>query len=178
MTGRLIGLTGYAQSGKDTVGQYLVTEHKYHRIGFADAVRDAVYTLNPMIKTDRWETLQEYIDYVGWDRAKVDNSEARRLLQIMGTEVGRMLFGPDVWINIAERKAGSEPRVVITDVRFPNEADWIRSRGGIVVRVDRSGVGPVNGHASDQLAFSPDMTIDNVGTIDELYAEVDRHLPL
>ena len=45
----IIGLSGYAQVGKDTVAQILVEEYGYSRIGFADIIRNACYRLNPIV---------------------------------------------------------------------------------------------------------------------------------
>jgi hypothetical protein len=58
--------------------------------------------------------------------------------------------------------------VVITDVRFANEAAAIRSWGGEIIRIDRPGVGPVNGHVSEAMPFEPDEVIENDGTIEDL----------
>jgi hypothetical protein len=108
----------------------------------------------------------------GWDSAKRD-PEVRRLLQRMGTEAGRNIHGEDCWIRIAKRKVDEAPgNVVITDVRFANEAQAIRSWGGKVIRIERPNVGPVNGHASEALAFEPDAVIENSGTIEELHDQV------
>lgn len=179
----VVGLTGYAQTGKDTVGQILMGHRGYTRFSFADNVREAVYRLNPMIP-DPWTNpldiepgaaavpLRYWVDNVGWEKAKVGSPEVRRLLQVMGTEIGREMFGYDSWIKMTGRQVQEHTehggRVVFTDVRFQNEADYIRSAGGIVVRVEREGTGPVNDHASDRIDFPADLTIQNNGTIGEL----------
>lgn len=182
MAKRVIGLTGYAQTGKDTVGQILVSHRGYTRISFADNVREAVYRLNPIVDWNLDQTgptlhghspytLQELVTDIGWERAKTHYSEVRRLLQVMGTEVGRNMFGERAWIEMAGRQAAGHDKVVFTDVRFENEADFVRSLGGKVVRVYRRGTGPVNDHASDRIDFDADMGIGNDGTLDDL-AEV------
>lgn len=175
----IIGITGFARSGKDTIGQYLVENKGFVRVAFADAVRDAVYTLNPDVYSEEentWETVQYIVDTIGWDRAKTEYGEIRRLLQVMGTEVGRMLFGPNVWVNIADKKMLDADDYVITDVRFENEAEFVRSLGGIVVRVTRSGVEAINKHSSEMIDFDWDFEIENDGTIEELYAQIDNLL--
>jgi hypothetical protein len=92
----------------------------------------------------------------------------------MGTEVGRMLFGENVWVDIADRKIQAiEGPVVITDVRFENEAEYVRSHGGEVWWVYRSGVGPVNSHASDNIDFATDLIVPNDGTLEDLYTQID-----
>jgi hypothetical protein len=179
---KIVGLTGYAQSGKDTVGSILTTHRGYTRLSFADNVREAVYRLNPYIPRrvfgvyDVWFSLQSFVDKYGWEKAKVENKEVRRLLQVMGTEVGREMFGETSWIDMVARQVAKHEDVVITDVRFKNEADFVRSVGGYVIRVNRPGTGPVNDHASDRIDFEPDAVIDNDGTLGALTAfilEVD-----
>jgi len=82
----IIGLSGRAGSGKDEVAKVLVDLYGYKRIAFADAIRDALYELNPLV-SDRIR-VADLVDEYGWDFAK-KNFEVRRLLQVFGTEVGR-----------------------------------------------------------------------------------------
>lgn len=148
---RLIGLSGFAQVGKDSVANIL-KEHGFQRIALADPIREAMYLLNPIVVTDsrgRIFRLQEVVDDIGWDDAKTSIPEVRRLLQVFGTEVGRQLFGEGIWVDLAMRKIGPEGKYVITDVRFPNEVLAIGSLGGSLIRVTRPGSAPVNQHISD-----------------------------
>lgn len=168
----LIGLCGYARSGKDTVGEWLVAFHGYKRIGLADGVRDSLWALDPYVAGGR--RLQDIIREVGWEQAKVRFPEVRALLQRMGTEAVRNIIGEDAWLRVAESKLSG--RDVITDLRFKNEADFVRGHGGIVVQVTRPGVGPVNAHASDRIDIDPDFTIDNGGSIDDLYCALGEIL--
>jgi hypothetical protein len=152
----LIGLSGYARSGKDTVAELLCLNYGYKRVSFADPMRQALYVLSP--KIDNIVRLSEYVDDYGWDVAK-QNQEVRRLLQVFGTEVGRKMFGLDFWIDIALKDLSGDTQVVISDVRFPNEADAIAKLGGSVWRINRKNHSAVNGHASehamDNYMFSP-----------------------
>lgn len=187
MTRKIVGLAGYAQTGKDTIGTILTSHRGYKRISFADNVREAVYRLNPRIEKrifcdyddDRfiYPTIQELVESIGWESAKTSFPEVRRLLQVMGTEVGRDMFGQTSWIDMAERQVKALPlsqAVVFTDVRFKNEADFVRKMGGKVVFVVRPGTGPVNDHASDRIDFAGDVKIENGGTLGELTDEVLR----
>jgi hypothetical protein len=61
----------------------------------------------------------------------------RNMLQMMGTEVGRDMLDPKIWIYSLERKMEMYPNVVIADVRFRNEIKFIQDKGGFVVRVKR-----------------------------------------
>ena len=127
----IIGLSGYASSGKDSVAQILVEKFGYKRMAFADAIRDILYTLNPL--TNNGLHVKALVDDYGWDIAKQDN-EIRRLLQVLGTEVGRNFFGDDVWVDVLISKLEPMDKVVITDVRFQNEAREIHNLAGEIWR--------------------------------------------
>lgn len=163
----IIGLTGYAQSGKDTVANILVEKYGFKRLAFADKIRDILYELNPMIGG---EPLQIKIDVEGWDKAK-QHSEVRRLLQKMGVAC-RNHLSASVWIAPVVRDINPGDNVVITDVRFRNEAELIYKglEGSQIWRVERPGVGPVNNHVSESEVanFPVDVTIPNHGTLEDL----------
>lgn len=167
----IIGLSGYARSGKDTVAELLCLNYQFKRISFALPIRDAIYTLNPYLD-EKIRVSDEVEDY-GWDVAK-SNPEMRRLLQVFGTEVGRNLFGENFWIDQAFKRADGYERVVFSDVRFPNEAHAIEQKGGEVWRINRHNHSAVNSHASehamDNYLFKH--VIYNDGTLDELANQV------
>lgn len=190
MSAQLIGLMGYAQTGKDTTANVLVEHHGFTRVAFADKLREVAYALDPIVAyTDRgaWGTdvlaplrLQDVVDQHGWDYAKTRYPEVRALLQRLGTEAGRQvlspaLFGDDsIWVRAALDGLHGDSHWVITDVRFPNEAQAIRERGGWLWRIERNGTGPVNGHASETaLDDTPaDWIVPNNGTLDDLARNV------
>ncbi len=165
----IIGLSGYAQSGKDTVAELLCLNYGYKRVAFADAIRESILRLNPMLGNGI--RAGEYAEDYGWDVAKA-NPEIRRLLQCMGTEVGRQLVGDNVWVDIAMRTIDANPEQnwVVTDVRFPNEASAIKSRSGYMLRVNRLNHSAVNNHASEHAMdnYMFDNVVINDGTLDDL----------
>jgi hypothetical protein len=167
----IIGLSGYARSGKDTVAELLCLNYGYKRISFADPMRQAILTLNP--KIDSITHVSHLVEDYGWDFAK-QNPEVRRLLQVFGTEIGRKMFGENVWVDMAFKQIEPDAKVVIADVRFPNEGDAIKSRGGKVIRVNRHNHSAVNSHKSeiamDNYMF--DHVIYNDGTLDDLAENV------
>ena len=167
----IIGLTGYAQSGKDTVAKILVDNYGYTRIAFADKIREFLYETAP-------DYVKFLVDEVGWEKAK-QNQTVRELLQSTGVGA-RTVFGEDFWIEQAFRKYKDLDNVVITDVRFTNEADYIKWYPGAQLwRVERPGVKAVNTHVSEtQLDNYPfiDQTFVNNGTIADLEAMVLRRL--
>ena len=173
-------MSGYARSGKDTVAELLCLNYGYKRVSFADPMRQALYVLSP--KIDNIVRLSEYVDDYGWDVAK-QNQEVRRLLQVFGTEVGRKMFGLDFWIDIALKDLSGDTQVVISDVRFPNEADAIAKLGGSVWRINRKNHSAVNGHASEHAMdnYMFNHVIYNDETLDDLSDEVfmlAKHLGL
>ena len=111
----IIGLSGYAQSGKDTVAELLCLNYGFKRISFALPMRDAIYTLNPLLEGGN--RVADLIDEYGWDVAK-GNAEVRRLLQVFGTDVGRELFGETFWIDQAFKRAEEYQRVVFCNNRY------------------------------------------------------------
>lgn len=74
------------------------------------------------------------------------NLSPRKLLQLLGTECGRQIIHPNIWVNAlfadfednkSDWLSEINSKWIITDVRFPNEAQAIKDRGGIVIRVNR-----------------------------------------
>lgn len=172
---KLIGVNGYGRSGKDTVAQFLVEDHGFIRIAFADLLKQAVYILNPIVDPIVGFRIQDLVDAYGWEKSK-ELPEVRQTLQRMGTEVGREMLGPDIWINAAFNQMKDGENYVIPDMRFWNEAERIVSNGGQTVRINRMGVGPVNDHpgevALDSWHF--DHVIDNDGDLDYLRQLADK----
>jgi len=175
----IIGLSGVARAGKNTVADYLSEHHGYKQVSFADPIRDALYKLNPIVTYSAHEniSLQYVVDHEGWEFAK-SYTEIRRLLQVFGTEVGREMFGKDIWITKALEGVEFSDRVVVTDVRFPDEAEAIKSLFGEVWRIDR-GL-PINDHISENALrnWQFDATFDNNGTIPDLTRKVEDYLHL
>lgn len=171
--GGIISLSGFARSGKDTVAATLVDLCDYTRVSFADAIRDALYTLDPVISDPGrpWQhRLSTMVDSIGWDGVKTQFPEARRLLQVFGTEVGRDTFGDSVWLDKVMDKIRSGGQYVVTDTRFHNEYDLLKASGACMVWISRPGVRPVNSHLSDDalVGIPFDVYIDNDGTLEDL----------
>jgi len=164
----LIGLTGYAQSGKDTVASILVEKYGYTRIAFADKIRDFLYGINPMVACSPTGYLQDLVNLVGWDKAKQE-PQVRRLLQDLGISA-RELLDENIWITTALSKVDKDVRVVVTDVRFENEAMMIKLMGGQLWRVKRVGFGPVNEHVSESEldGYKVNQIFVNNGTLEDL----------
>jgi hypothetical protein len=168
----IIGLSGYAQSGKDTVSKYLVENHGFERVAFADPIRDLLYEMNPVLDLDlvkeEFTRLKTLVDAVGWDSAK-QHPEVRYLLQALGVGA-RTIIDEDIWIIKAIRTMSGDGNYVVTDVRFQNEATTLRLSGAKIWRVERTGVEAVNDHVSehDLDNWEFDAYIHNNSTIEDL----------
>lgn len=187
MTRPIIGFCGLAKSGKDTAGAFAV-QMGYKRFAFGDKLKEALIALNPAIglKGGQPVYLKALVNQVGMEEAK-HHAEVRKLLQRMGTEVGRETIHPDTWITAVARaieeyeistrqtferdgeKFGTQEqcKVAITDVRFPNEADWVRNSGGIVAQIIRPGIEPLRDekgriHKSELHVMNGDLKTDYV----------------
>jgi hypothetical protein len=173
---RLIGLSGYARAGKDAVGQILGSR-EFVTCSFAAALKDAALVLNPRIATDHGHYTQDLatiVENVGWDIAKEHFPDVRPFLQRLGADVARELLGANVWVDIAFRDMPTGDHVAFTDVRFPNEAQAIKDRGGQVWRVTRPGCEPANAHPSETAldGWKFDRNILNDGSLEQLRVRV------
>jgi hypothetical protein len=175
----IIGLSGYARSGKDTAADRLVDLHMFKRYSFASPMKEAMYKLNPIVSSDALGNFRykDLVDSYGLDQAKDSHPEIRRLLQVFGTEVGRDMFGSNFWVDLTLNSI-KEDKVVISDVRFKNEANAIKSIGGQVWRINRHGIGPVTNHSSeiDLDDYEFDHIIDNDYSVADLNNMVDMLL--
>lgn len=167
MAVKIIGLSGYAGSGKDTVAAML---EGYEVKKFAGKLKKiAGVMLNvPEAMFELPEFKAEYLR--DWQMT------VREFLQKFGTEAVRDNFDRDAWVKALFSDLHHSSRWVITDVRFPNEAAAIKDRGGVVVRIKRGEA--VNAHPSetalDYWAF--DHIIDNTGTLEDLRKNVTEWL--
>lgn len=151
MASAIVGLMGLKGSGKDTFAARLVLEHGFTRLAFADALKMFALDVDPIVDAAGHSgmRLSEVIDVVGWDRAKNEYPEVRRLLQALGVAV-REGIADDTWVDIVVRAAlAIEGPVVVTDVRFRNEVEWIERAKGALVRVVRTDQVNTDTHVSE-----------------------------
>lgn len=179
----LIGLTGLAGAGKDTVADILVDRHGFEKRAFGTALKEVLAKMNPIIGMDLYQPgrmihLNEGIERYGENAVKNLYPQYRRYLQRFGTE-GIRAIDNDFWINAALRDLDESRNYVFTDVRFPNEAATIGSLRGSLWQVDRPGHQAVGGdHVSETWVgrMAEDHLIYNSGSIDRLPAEVEYAL--
>lgn len=201
MTAPLIGLVGKKRVGKDTFAERLIAEHGFVKVSFSEPVKEAALAVDPIISAGAFDfdggaytvRLSEAVKDLGWEGAKA-LPEVRRFLQRFGTDAIRAI-DPDFWVRHGMEKAqdlrtrqtdilegsGHVLRtidgipVVITDVRFRNEAAAIKAAGGILVRVERPGSDDGDTHASEvELDTYPvDRLVYNGGTVEQLHNQAD-----
>jgi len=165
----VIGLTGNIGSGKTTIAEYLVKNYGFIRLAFADELKRMLVKAGILTP----------------DEVKEKTPYARRMLQLIGTELIRKQIDKNFWVKKLDEKIkylikeGKE-RFVIDDVRFPNEAEYIRSLGGKIIRIKREihcqKQNWVLNHESEMYINSipVDFEITNNGTLEKLFAEISR----
>ena len=124
---KLIGISGKMKHGKDTFYDFIKQAcPQAVRVAFADALKKEVA-----------EACGVTVDFINANKDKF-----RTILQWWGTEFRRGLYGDDYWLRRLEDTIYKLPDgsvVFVTDVRFLNEADFVRQMGGTVVKVVRIG---------------------------------------
>lgn len=164
--------------GKSTAAQYLDEKHSFLRMSFAAPLKGMLYELLTHSMGFDSCDVQEMLH--GSDKERpipgLEPLTTRTLAQTIGTDWGRKL-DPDFWVKImaARLKRCSFDRVVIDDMRFPNEYDLVVKLGGLPVLLIRPGAQATNNHPSEgQLAGKPfSCGIVNGGTIEDLHGSCD-----
>lgn len=183
----LIGITGKAGSGKDTafrfIKEWAESEGRpARRDAFADRLKLSVARLfHPEIGMEdalRWcNAIKHDGTVIVWGGHNPDDTttriqiDGRTLLQRYGTEAHRDVFGYDFWISAVISQYDPAEIMVVTDVRFDNEAHAIRDKGGEVWHILRTrNVNVEDTHASEQpiSADLVDHCIVNDGSLDHL----------
>lgn len=138
----IVGLVGLIGSGKGTVGDILERDHDFIKESFAKPLKDAVSVIfnwdRQMLEgaTPDSRAWREQIDPF-WSKELGKEITPRLVLQWMGTEAGRQVFGDALWTSALIHRIDPTLNYVVTDVRFANEVDTIKNAGGAVIRVMR-----------------------------------------
>lgn len=157
---RLIALTGYARSGKNTVASIIREEANtlVNEIAFADPMKDFCREVFGFSEAQLYGNEREKPD-ARWTRPDGTPLTARFALQTLGTEWGRAC-DPNLWVKAGINRArrlfdSGATLVVFTDCRFLNEARAVSEAGGEVWRIRRDV--PQLSHASEREIWSPEM---------------------
>ena len=203
----IIGLCGFIGSGKDTVASMMV-ERGCTQDSFAAPLKDVCANIfgwpREMLEGDTIESrdFREIPDMFWTKKLGVPNFTPRLALQLVGTDVLRNHFNQDIWLNSLEyrmRKLAEDfPCVVVSDARFRNELDLIRTMGGVIIWVQRGELpewydvdsNSYNNVVSRKImttkyrdvhesewnwaGYPVDYIIDNNGTLEDLAKQVDN----
>lgn len=135
----LIGLSGKSGAGKSTVGDYLTGAHGYEQFAFAGALKEVVGLAFGFSEDQLYGRRKEAVD-PRW------GVSPRWCMQWLGTEVLRAKW-PEIWIYHLRQEIldflsiNGQHLVVVTDVRFRDEAAAVKGMGGVLVRIQRSAGG-------------------------------------
>lgn len=181
---RNIAFIGKARSGKDTAAARLVGTWAFTRVAFADPLKRMALSTDPIIcaADDRsdWSNedlrLSEYVKTYGWEAAKDNHPEVRRFLQHLGASVREL--DPDFWLNIALRSIDAADTwnmpIVVTDCRYPNEAETLRKRGFLMVEIRREEATGDSHESENALKdFRADRILHNNNSVFDLHTAVD-----
>lgn len=194
----LIGVMGKARTGKDTVANYLSRHYEnddsqpwVKRLALADMVKDVAFRVFNLPKdifyTDSYKELP--IKDFGNDLLT-----PRKLAQLVGTEGFREVFGGQVWISSLHHRIANSgyvgEAVVVPDIRFPEEAEWVARQGGILIYLERDDAAEVSAHSSEDLMSYAEtilhlqgvptewtaVHIENNGSVQELYDKIEKQV--
>lgn len=158
---RLIGFCGLAGSGKSTAAQILVEHYGFARQRFADPLKAMLRALGLSEREIDGDLKEKPC-------ARLMGKTPRDAMQSLGTEWGRALIADDLWVELWRKSVQYHlsigGKIVVDDVRFPNEVAAIRAIGGKIIRVRRDMRSESLGaHASETQALDVDAAIFNEG---------------
>lgn len=172
---KLIGLAGRARSGKSSIADYLVSRYGWAHLAFANPLREFFeYVL---------DTPAHYMDIEKETPIPPHGKSYREMMQTLGTGWGRDTMRNDFWVIELQRRfdlltqsTGNDCCIVVSDVRFKNEADWVRERGQLwhITRPDQDPA-ETREHSSE-LGIEPEYgetLICNSETLADLFDHVD-----
>lgn len=140
----VIGVLGFIGSGKGTVADMLVEDYGYRKDSFAASLKDATAQIfnwpRHLLEGDTKESREwrEQVDIWWSNELNIPNFTPRFALQYLGTDVLRKGFHDDLWLlTLKNRLETQGGKVVIPDVRFPNEIKLIERLGGKLLWVQR-----------------------------------------
>lgn len=176
----LIGLHGLARTGKDTAATYLAAHYALLSYAFAEPLKLAIAQMFNLTAEHIEGALKEQpLPGIG--------KSPRQLMQLLGTDWGRDLVHRELWLLLAEQNLQHMAELhqdmqgaVLRDVRFENEAAWVRSKGGVIVHIQRPGAATVAAHTSEAgiAVHDNDFVVHNDEDLPHLYLQLDRLMGL
>lgn len=160
----VVGFTGPARCGKDTAADLYVQRFGRYKYSFADPMRAMLAMIGVNLQDPYWVAKKE-------DVIPAFGRSPRYLMQTLGTEWGRQLVHPGMWVTLAKNKLLQHgPGMVVSDVRFENEAAFVRDSGGVLIHIQRPNAQKVNPHSSEAgvAKHDKDLVLLNSGSLQEL----------
>ena len=163
----LIGLVGKKFSGKDTMGKYMTQAYNFKRISFADRLKEHC-KIRYGFEDAQLEELKDIVDEKwGFTPRKTFKDTGMRFREV----------DPDYWVNQVQFDivTNDDDNIVVTDVRFQNEADMIRKNGGFLIGVSRYSR-DTDTHVSETSLdeIKVDHIVFNNDSIESLNIQVDK----
>lgn len=169
---KIIGITGKARSGKDTIARHMWSNYAFMRIAFADPLKRAAQSAFGLTSHETYNEELKEVVIARWGLSP------RQIFQHVG-DLFKAQYGDDFWVKrwlIGYDLFKDTDDIVVPDVRFDNEAEMIRRLGGIIIEVRRGPglVGSTGDHISERgLSTLAEIVIENEGTLQELYSQID-----
>lgn len=190
----LIGIIGKAGAGKDTLGDYIKQNYNGVRYAFADPIKDITRKMFLFDEEQLYGNKKEVID----ERWGIT---PRQSFQVIGTNImqlgiygympnmldkvpihGFWVYHFKLWYNdFISKPENKNKLIVITDVRFPHEAEMLRELNALLIKIERPDLNTDNKmyeHSSETSIdkITSDITIMNDSTIEELHQKMDAIL--
>jgi hypothetical protein len=162
----VIGIAGPARAGKDSFARFLHIYLGGNIYSMADPIRSMLRGIGINMDDPYWRERKE-------EPIPLFNKSPRQLMQTLGTEWGRNIIHPNIWVLMAHRFHLEHPEaaLIVPDIRFENEAKWIRNcKHGLVIHLEREQAPPVHPHSSEYgVTRAPqDLIVQNNGTLEDL----------
>ncbi len=191
----IIGVTGLKRHGKDTTGDYLVKNHGYVKLAFAELLKQACKIIFGLTDQQLYGSEE--------DKERMDEywkHSPREILQQVGTELFRETLpkvlpniSNDIWIRCIDKQirnliAAGHTKIVITDMRFDNEIEYIKQIGGLTWKVIRPSLlqnsndsdgNKTKLHSSETriLDLPCDKVFLNDSTLNDLFEKIEQNIP-
>lgn len=178
----LIGLHGLSRAGKDSVAAVLVRKYGFQQVALATAIRQMLLEMDPWVEDDLTDELVRLSDLHkdlngDWDKIKAECRESVDLMISLG-QSARDIIGEDVWLQAAFPEMNYDPQrdghIVISDIRQPNEVEFLYQWGGELWHVERPELGESTKRGMDGLlaGYNWEANIVNDGTLQSLEDKV------
>ena len=184
----IIGILGKKRSGKDTICKFLVENYEFHKLAFADPIKDVareLFNLNDeqLNGIKKEEKMKDY------------NISPRQFFQVFGTDImqdaiynyipeledkipKKLFWTINIFNKIKHLETTGMTNFCISDVRFVHEVDYILEKGGIIIKVNRNTENDDNHISETEINDIDDSKInyrvDNNGTIGELNSKIKK----